>query len=183
MTDTGNSAAEPAAGEGPAADPGAERRKWARLLRVSLPVLVLDQIAKAWILSAVPLHSGISVIPGFFNIMHVRNTGGAFSMFAQAPTAVRLLLFVGMTLAAVGVLLYMYWTTPAREKWFLSALALVLGGAAGNLADRLRFGNVVDFLDFYIGSLHWPAFNVADSAVTVGVCVLAVCMLRTGRTG
>jgi signal peptidase II len=89
----------------------------------------------------------------------------------------RTLLFLTVAALAIVLVLVFYWQTPVRQRATALGLALVLGGAVGNLVDRARFGIVVDFLDVYVGDLHWPAFNVADSAITVGVGLIAVCML------
>jgi signal peptidase II len=127
----------------------------------------LDQLAKALIIQNLTLHDTVEVIPGFFNIVYWRNPGGAFGILKEGGTA-RTLFFVVVSLAAVviiGVLVKQH----ATDTFTRVALSLVAGGAVGNLIDRLRFGEVVDFLDFYLGRYHWPAFNVADSAITVGV--------------
>jgi signal peptidase II len=147
------------------------------LALVSGPILVLDQITKAWILANLPLGGGFTVVPGFFDITHVHNPGGAFGFLASMGAEARTLLFVAVALAAIVLILVFYWQTPATERATAFGLALVLGGAVGNLVDRVRFGVVVDFLDVYAGELHWPAFNVADSAITIGVVLIAVRML------
>lgn len=134
-------------------------------LTVFLTVL-FDQLTKALVTRNLSLHDTVEVIPGFFNIVYWRNPGGAFGIFKYGGTAWTLF-FVGMSLAAVviiGVLM-----RHARDTFTRVALSLIAGGAVGNLIDRLRFGGVVDFLDFHAGRYHWPAFNVADSAITVGV--------------
>lgn len=140
---------------------------------VSGPILALDLATKAWVLANLPLGGGFTVIPGFFDITHVHNPGGAFGFLAGLGAEVRMLLFVAVALAAIALVLVFYWQTPTAERATAFGLALVLGGAVGNLVDRLRFGVVVDFLDVYAGELHWPAFNVADSAISLAV-VLAV---------
>jgi signal peptidase II len=147
------------------------------LALVSGPILALDLATKAWVLANLPLGGGFTVIPGFFDITHVHNPGGAFGFLAGLGAEVRMLLFVAVALAAIALVLVFYWQTPTAERATAFGLALVLGGAVGNLVDRLRFGVVVDFLDVYAGELHWPAFNVADSAITVGVVLIAVRML------
>jgi signal peptidase II len=119
------------------------------------------------------LHQTIPVIPDFFNIVSVRNPGGAFGFLADHSTIIRMLVFFVVSILAVIAVLYFYWSTPKELKWLSSAFAMILGGAAGNLVDRFRFGEVVDFLDVYIKIIdyHWPAFNVADSAITVGMTI------------
>lgn len=139
------------------------------LLTVSGGVLILDQITKALVLAHLPLGGTVAVIPGLFSLTHVHNPGGAFGFLAGMSAELRSLLFVAVSLLAAGLILYFYWQAAGRQRLLAAGLALIFGGAIGNLIDRMRFGIVVDFLDFYIGQLHWPAFNVADSAITVGV--------------
>jgi signal peptidase II len=136
-------------------------------------VLILDQATKAWVLANLPLGGSIPVIPGFFDLTHVHNPGGAFGFLAGMSAEIRSLLFVAVSLLATGLILYFYWQTPIRQRFLAVGISLLFGGAVGNLVDRLRFGIVVDFLDLYVGSLHWPAFNVADSAITIGVVIFA----------
>ncbi len=136
-------------------------------------VLAADQALKWIIVKHIPLYHKVEVIPGFFNIVHYRNPGGAFGMFASSGGILLALAFLVITIAAMALILYLYACTPREKPFFSSALALVFGGAAGNLADRLRFGNVVDFIDVYVGEHHWPAFNLADSAITIGMVIFA----------
>ncbi len=134
-------------------------------------VVVLDQITKWLVLAKLPLYHAITVIPGFFNLTHIRNPGGAFGFMAAGSQDIRNLLFIGVSIAAMGLIAYFYRNTPKSHPYLASSLAMIFGGAVGNLVDRLRFGEVVDFLDFYIGAAHWPAFNVADSAISVGIAI------------
>ncbi len=147
-------------------------RKLKFLALVSGVILVLDQASKAWILATLPLGGGFAVIPGHFDITHVHNPGGAFGFLATMSAEVRALLFVAVSVAAVAIILVFYWQTPLQQRATAFGLALVLGGAIGNLVDRVRFGVVIDFLDLYIHDLHWPAFNVADSAIVIGALLL-----------
>jgi signal peptidase II len=140
---------------------------------ISLAVVALDQVTKAIVSARIPLHDTIPVIRGFFDLTHVRNTGAAFGIFASFSSPARTTL---LTLVASGVFLaVLAWSlsTPASLFRLQTALALVLGGAVGNLIDRLRFHSVTDFLRFYVGRWEWPSFNVADSAISVGVALLA----------
>jgi len=148
------------------------------LLLVAGGIIVLDQFTKLLVLQFMPLYSAIEVIPGFFNLVHVRNTGGAFSIFAGADSVWRQSLFIGLTLFVVVILLFAYGKVRPEDRWTRTAYALITGGALGNLVDRLRFGEVVDFLDCFVGAYHWPAFNVADSAITAGALMLAISLLR-----
>lgn len=157
------------------------RKKNILFLAIAVLVVVLDQLSKAWILATLRVHEGFPVIGGFFNIVHVRNPGAAFGFLAGAPPLFRYLFFLSITLAAIVLILYYLRANRIEEPSLVSALALILAGAVGNLIDRVRFGEVVDFLDVYIGSYHWPAFNVADAAITVGAGALMVALLRRQR--
>ena len=142
-------------------------------------VLAADQASKLVVERAMVLHETIDLLP-FFAFTYVRNTGAAFGVLAAAPPGIRLPLFFVVTLAAVGALVSLVRRTPADQHGLVSALGAVLGGALGNLVCRLRYGEVIDFLDLHWGALHWPAFNVADSAITVGVAVVLLHGLRRG---
>ncbi|MFP4194272.1 MAG: signal peptidase II [Desulfosalsimonas sp.] len=135
--------------------------------------VLADQISKWMILNIIPLYRHIEVIPGLFNIVHYRNPGGAFGLFASNSGFYLSLVFLVVTIAAMGLIIYLYSGLPAQSRLPAAGLALVFGGAAGNIIDRLRFGNVVDFIDVYVGDYHWPAFNIADSAISVGVIIFA----------
>ncbi|MDX9787328.1 MAG: signal peptidase II [Desulfobacterales bacterium] len=143
----------------------------ARLGIITALIVVLDQITKLIITRTLPLHESIPVIDGFFNLTHVLNPGGAFGVFAQAGPGVRYFFFIGVSLVALGLVFYFYRTTPRSHPVLGAAFALIFSGAVGNLIDRVRFGVVIDFLDFYVKGWHYPAFNVADSAITVGICI------------
>ncbi len=151
-----------------------------RWLAVILAVGVgLDQATKIWVSQSYPLHSVTPVIQGFFNLVHVTNRGAAFSLLSTWPaTAVRLLL-IAVTLAILVVLGYLFRRLPDDDRLTAVGYSLVLAGALGNLIDRLRLGEVIDFLDFYVGRFHWPAFNVADSLVCVGAGLLVLAIWRS----
>jgi signal peptidase II len=150
------------------------RKKIGRLLIVSGPVILLDQASKALVLNTMRLYESIPVIPGFFNLTHIHNPGGAFGFLAGQSVVVRTFFFLVVAFLAMGLILHFYFKTPPTHPTLSAAFALIFGGAVGNLIDRLRFGKVVDFFDFYIGALHWPAFNVADSAISVGITVFVL---------
>jgi signal peptidase II len=143
-------------------------QKWRWLAGIAGTVVILDQLSKAVVRFSLPLYQSVPVISGFFSLTHIENPGGAFGFLAGHQSSLQRLFFLIGTLAAVGVLIYLYKKIPATYSLLAAGLALIMGGALGNLMDRIRFGKVTDFLDFFIGHLHWPAFNVADSAVTVG---------------
>ena len=155
----------------------ASRFRKLRYLLVSLAVIVLDQWTK-WLVEAhLPHHSTHPVIPGLFNLTHVRNTGVAFGLFASDGDGGGWLLTVLGLGALIAVGLY-FWYTPSRDRVLLIALALVVGGAVGNLIDRVSSGAVTDFLDVYLGLHHWPSFNVADSAISIGIVLMAIDSFR-----
>lgn len=138
-----------------------------------LAVLPLDQLTKLWIAERFHYGERVVVIPGFFDLTHVRNPGGAFSFFAEGPAEQRMMFFVGSTLVAVALLIVFLRRLGAEDRLAATALGVILGGALGNLIDRLAYGEVIDFLDFHLwGGYTWPTFNVADSAIVVGVCIL-----------
>ena len=136
-------------------------------------MLGLDLFTKMLILAHVPLGAAIPVVPGLFDLTHVHNPGGAFGFLAAMGPQARGVIFILVSLVAVAVILWFYMQTPVQQRWLPFGFALICGGAIGNLVDRLRFGVVIDFIDVYIGALHWPAFNIADSAITVGVTIFA----------
>jgi signal peptidase II len=138
-------------------------RRFKYVFLISLVIIVLDQITKHLVLKYMNPFESIEVFP-FLHIVSVRNTGGAFGMFKSVGST----LFIAVSVMAI---IFVIWLLiRAKEGYF--GLSLILGGAIGNLIDRLRYGWVVDFIDFSIGKFHWPAFNVADSALTVGVIVV-----------
>jgi signal peptidase II len=147
----------------------APHRRYVYLALAVGAIVALDQASKALVTARIPLYHSIPVIEGLFNLTHLLNPGGAFGFLAGQAPGVRHLLFVVATFLAAGLILYYFHRTPRGYRALAAAFAMILGGAAGNLIDRLRFGQVVDFLDFYIGRYHWPAFNIADSAITLGI--------------
>jgi signal peptidase II len=166
----------------PAAAFSLSPRKLVPPLLVAAVVTALDQWSKLAIVQAYGLFEGKALIPNFFNLVHVRNTGVAFSMFSGLDPRWSVPLLAGATLLAVaGVIGYLGYL-PARGAT-PSALGLILGGALGNLIDRVRLGYVIDFLDIYWKRFHWPAFNVADIAISAGVILLALDLLLDSRRG
>jgi signal peptidase II len=151
--------------------------KYIKLVVFAGIIVLLDQITKALIIGYVPFHKTIPVIRSFFNITHIQNPGGAFGLMANLGPTLRSIIFLFISSLAVGLIFYFYKKTPANYPWLAAAFALIFGGAIGNLIDRVRFGFVIDFLDFYVGSLHWPAFNVADSAISIGIGIFVFHLL------
>ncbi|MBW1742504.1 MAG: signal peptidase II [Deltaproteobacteria bacterium] len=153
------------------------KRKYTTFLLIVAGILVLDQVTKGIITHRFLLHESIEVIPGFFNLTYIRNTGGAFGLLAGEPSPLRTLLFFSISCVALAIIFHLYSRVPSDKPWLAVGLAMTFSGASGNLVDRLRFGEVVDFLDFYVGTWHWPAFNVADSAISVGVGIFCFYLL------
>ena len=141
-------------------------------------VVVSDQVTKGMLGGYLPLHTSKTIIPGFLDLVHVRNTGAAFSLLAGTQTGLRQCFFVTITILALAVMIYLLGRTPRQEVWTRRGLVLILGGALGNLVDRLRYGEVIDFLHFHLGGYYWPAFNVADSAITIGAGILLLLLLK-----
>ncbi|KAB1441111.1 signal peptidase II [Pseudodesulfovibrio senegalensis] len=137
---------------------------------------ILDQGTKLLILEKFPMWSSKTIIPGFFNLVHVHNKGTAWGVLDRDDISWQVPMFIAITLIALGFIIYMLKKTDERDKWMVTGLGLIGGGAIGNLIDRIRLGEVVDFLDFYIGTYHWPAFNVADSALTIGAGAILISM-------
>jgi signal peptidase II len=135
---------------------------------VALIVLVADQATKQVVLASVPLNGGFEILPGYLNIVHVRNPGVAFGMMAEGPSHLRVAFLVFIALAALAIVVWLVRALPNIDWYLLLGYSLFFGGAMGNLVDRVRFFEVIDFVDVHWGTLHWPAFNVADSALTVG---------------
>lgn len=138
-----------------------------------LVVVFLDYVTKEYIINHFPLYSSRSIIPGLFNLVHIQNKGVAFGILGGAAPVWRdILLLLFPVVAMAGILIFAL-GHPQQKTGILVSLGGILGGAMGNLIDRLRFRAVIDFLDIYWGQYHWPAFNVADSAITLGVLFLA----------
>ena len=144
-------------------------------------VFLADRLTKTLIETALALYESRVVIPGFFHIVHVKNQGIAFGLFAESPSAGKTFTLVFLSAVALAGVGYMLWTSTVRAAQQNTALALILGGALGNLFDRVQNGGVVDFLDFFVGAYHWLAFNLADSAIVVGGGLLLLHLVRAER--
>jgi signal peptidase II len=178
---------EPAAGAGGAAatvattgvatiaDPGK-----LRYLLVSLAVVVLDQWTKWLVEVHLAHHAAEPIVPGLLNLTHVRNTGVAFGFFAEHGIGAGWLL-TALGLVALGAVSVYFGFASARDRRLLLALALVVGGAVGNLIDRIASHAVTDFIDLYVGTHHWPSFNVADAAISIGIALMAIDSLFARR--
>lgn len=152
--------------------------KRAHYLILSAAVILLDLWTKALVLARIDLHETVPIIPSFFQLVHVRNTGAAFGIGANASSRlVPLLLNLGAIAVFCVVVVYAL-RSAVSDRLLQTGLHLILGGAIGNLLDRFRFGYVVDFLDVYVGNHHWPAFNIADSAICIGIALLFLDMRK-----
>jgi len=172
---------QPTEGAVPAAAGGRLGVKARTMAWVAGPVLVLDLITKAWVVRAMTLYESVPVLGDVFRLTYTHNPGAAFGINVGEHSR---LVFLALALTALGILLWLYATTPGRRRFRLVSLALVAGGAVGNIVDRIRYERgVVDFLDVGIGTLRWPVFNVADMAVSVGAVLLLVSFYRESHDG
>jgi len=146
-------------------------------LLIALAVFTFDQMTKAVVEANIPLHDVHPLIPGLLQLTHVKNRGAAFGIFADAPSQAKLVLVVFLSVVALAVVVTLLWRNHPGARRTGVGLALILGGAVGNLFDRLVHGSVVDFAEFYMGSYHFPVFNVADSAIVIGAALLLLDMM------
>jgi len=140
-------------------------------------VLCLDQVTKALVGATLRLHESRPVIPGLLSLTLVHNTGAAFGILAGERSPLRTGFFLVVSVVAMAVVVWLLWRLRSEQKVEAVALSLIFGGAVGNVIDRVRFGKVIDFIDVFYGSYHWPAFNVADAAISVGVFLLFWCLI------
>jgi signal peptidase II len=143
-----------------------------------LTLLAVDQATKLLIARTVELYQSITVIPGFFNITRIHNKGAIFGTFSQTNDTLVFVLLTAASLAALALVVYYFFKTPAADKLMKVSLTLIMAGALGNLFDRLVRGHVIDFLDFHIRDAHWPFFNAADSCISIGACLMLVILFR-----
>ena len=148
-------------------------------LLIAFAVLFLDRLSKWGISQRIALHESVNIIPGFFRLTHVQNRGAAFGLFSESPSEYKVAVLVLFSLVALVVVSTLLWKNSHTLTTTGVGLALILGGALGNLWDRIVTGHVVDFLLFYVRSYQWPAFNVADSAIVVGAGLLVFEILFT----
>jgi len=148
---------------------------------VALGVVVLDRITKWIVETYVSAMDTLHVIPGFFDIVHSENRGVAFGIFNDSTSQWRTTALIVLSLAAVVFVSSMLWKPEKLDRWSFWGLALILGGAAGNVFDRIVWGHVTDFLLLYVGQYQWPTFNVADSAIVAGSALLMLDLLRGKR--
>ncbi len=147
--------------------------RYVLLALVSTITVLLDQATKLQIMQNMRLHESIQVVPDFLSITYIRNPGAAFGILASSSNGFRLIFFGLTSIFALVLLATILYRLKPDDWGGQLSVAAVFGWAIGNLLDRVRFGEVIDFLDVYVGAYHWPAFNVADAAISVGVCYLA----------
>jgi signal peptidase II len=148
---------------------------------IVLLTVIIDQWSKFLVVESLQLYQSVPIVPGLFNLVYVTNSGAAFSLLADFDSPWRHYFFLTVgTLAVIGIS-YTAWKLAPISRVYPWALGLIAGGAIGNLIDRIRVGAVVDFLDFFIGRYHWPAFNVADSAICIGALTFLVINLLEAR--
>lgn len=157
-------------------------RKYMILIVVSLFLVALDQLVKIYIHSHFDLHETVRVIDGYFNLTYVRNLGAAFGIFRDSHESFRQIFFLSIPPIAVGIIIYFIYGLPEEDLLQIFALSMISGGAIGNYIDRIRYGYVIDFLDFHYKDIYsWPAFNIADSAIVIGVILLSFVLLKEYR--
>jgi signal peptidase II len=149
---------------------------------LALLVVLLDRWTKRLVAARIGMYSHIQIIPGFFRLTHTENTGAAFSLFADSPSHWKTALLIGFSMIAMVIVSVLLWKQTRPLTMTGIALSLILGGAVGNLWDRLASGRVVDFLLFYVKQYQWPVFNLADSAIVVGAALLVIEILW-GKSG
>ena len=141
---------------------------------LALLIVLLDRWTKRLVAARIGMYSQIQIIPGFFRLTHTENTGAAFSLFADSPSHWKTVLLIGFSLVAMVIVSVLLWKQTRARTITGVALAFILGGAVGNLWDRVASGRVVDFLLFYVKQHQWPVFNLADSAIVVGAALLVI---------
>ena len=157
------------------------RKSYRIALPIAVLVVILDQLTKLWIQDNMVLYTTRTVIPGFFNIVHVLNRGAAFGFLNRSDIQWQTYFFFAATALAVLIIFHLLRMARDDDKLLITGLGLILGGAVGNLIDRIKTGEVVDFLDFYWKTFHWPAFNVADIAIFLGSLGLVFAFYRLRR--
>jgi signal peptidase II len=159
------------------------KRRYAILGGGAFIAFALDQASKWLVMRTIPMHRPVEVIPGFFDLVNLRNRGAAFGFLNRSDIEWQFWLFLVATLVAVAAIVVLVRGMRDEDTVLAAGLGLVLGGALGNLLDRLRFRAVVDFLDVYWRDWHWPAFNIADSAICLGAFLACIVLCRDGKKG
>ena len=155
-----------------------KRSKLVLTMCIVILIILIDQITKIIIDGNLIMYQSIEVIPDFFSITHIRNTGIAFGFLAQSSHLFRSVFLTLVPLFAIFLIIFLLYKAEKDDIFLILGLSMIMGGAFGNLIDRVRLGAVIDFLDFYLGSYHWPAFNMADSAITLGALILFATIVK-----
>ena len=150
------------------------KNKYVLLFFVSGVLIVMDQYTKLMVSLHIPRNYSVKVVEGFFNFTHIRNSGVAFGLFASQQSEYKALMFIAISTIAIIAILVIFHQTPKEKKMVQTGLILIFSGAIGNLIDRILHGEVIDFVDFFINRHHFPAFNIADSCITVGVIMMVI---------
>ncbi len=145
-------------------------------------VVAADQLSKYWVVRTLAPDGRIAVVDSFFDLVYVLNRGAAFGLLNRADITWQKTFFIVTALLALGIIIHIVRSSGENERLLQVGLGLISGGASGNLIDRIRLGEVIDFLDVYVGAWHWPAFNVADSAISVGAILVLLSYYRRGRS-
>lgn len=153
-------------------------RKYKLLLFLAPITIIIDQLVKIYVDNNMYLHQSIEVLENFFHITYIRNKGAAFGLLSGVDASVRIPFFLIMSTIAIGVILYILKKEEGKSILFPSALSLILGGATGNLIDRIRMGEVIDYIYVHWYEYYWPAFNVADAAISIGMVLLIIHMFK-----
>lgn len=153
------------------------RNKYLFLFVISSALIVIDQYTKFMVTLHIPVNYSVKVVDGFFNLTHIRNSGVAFGIFSDQQSELKPYLLIFVSIIAIVAILVIFHQTGKEKRLVQSGLVLIFSGAIGNLIDRVIHKEVIDFIDFFIENQHWPAFNVADSCITIGVMLMAVDML------
>ena len=150
------------------------KNKYVFLFFMSGVLVIMDQYSKLMVSLHIPLNYSVKVVEGFFSLTHIRNSGVAFGLFASQQSEYKALMFVAISTIAIIAILVIFHQTPKEKKMVQMGLVLIFSGAIGNLIDRVLHGEVIDFVDFFINGHHFPAFNIADSCITIGVTLMVI---------
>ncbi len=150
------------------------KNKYLHLLLISNVLVVLDQVTKYMVIAHIPKYHSVEVIKNFFSLTHIRNSGVAFGMFARQGSEMKPFIFISVSVIAIIAILVFFHHTPDNKKIAQNGLILIFSGAIGNVIDRVMYKEVIDFLDFFYKNIHWPAFNIADSCITIGVGLMII---------
>jgi signal peptidase II len=158
------------------------KKKYLILIGVAPGIFLIDQLSKYFISIYLPPQQPVAILENFLHINYIRNVGAAFGLLSHLSSQVRTPLFLGISILAILMILFFFSRLEAKQSFLSSSLSLILGGALGNFLDRIRLGYVVDFLDFHwYDRYHWPAFNIADTAITVGVILLILEVISSSK--